>query len=124
MTKKKEVEVKEATEVTIKADNVTIETERNGDPAGAKAILPEDVLDNAPKTEEVVTGKHVITGEEVKKTVPVKAVEDYKTKDRKEFEVAQNITGSLNGRVFDMKKGDKVHLNEDESTLFASYLVK
>lgn len=76
------------------------------------------------EVKEIVTGKHAITGEDVKKTVEVAHVEDYKTEDRKEFEVAQNITGSLNGRVFDMKKGEKVHLNEDESTLFGAYLVK
>ncbi len=72
----------------------------------------------------VVTGKHIHTGEDVTKEVQVAKVENYATKDRKEFEVAAAITGSLNGRKFDLAKGDMVHMNEDEAALFDAYLVK
>lgn len=123
MAKKKE-QATEVAELTIQADNVTIETERNGDPAGAKAMLPEDVAAFAePEMEEVKTGKHIITGEPVTRKVPAKkAPVDYATDDRREFEVAKAITGSLNGRTFDLKPGDKVHMNGDEMRIFKPYL--
>lgn len=126
----KKIEVKNpATEdkteqVTIQAEEVIVNApmERNAPDTGAKAMLPEDIQAVVNENKKVVAGRHVITGETTYKDAPVvKAPRDW-SEGRKLFPVHKAITGSLNGRKFDMKVGDEVYLNADELKLFRMYV--
>lgn len=123
MAKKKVVEQVE--EVVIQADNVTLNTERNGDPAGAKADmdLPADVKavveENAPM---VQTGKDIRDGKPVMKPAPIKPKAEDFSEGRKLFPVHTSVEGSFNTRKISLKQGEKVYLNEDELAIFRNYV--
>ena len=109
----------------------------SAEPRTAKAAMaPTDLLPlpvvsvppataTAPMTETVVTGKHILTGEPFTAERPIKKpAPTYNTGDRAPYTVHTAITGSLNGRKFDLKVGETVNLNADESKLLKPYVTK
>lgn len=76
--------------------------------------------------EMVRTGVDIRTGAPVMKAIPVRkaASVQWNTGDRAGYIAHTAGTGSLNGRRFDFKAGDKINLNADEAKLFKDYVTK
>jgi hypothetical protein len=74
-------------------------------------------------TQDVITGKHILTGENIVKERPVpKPPKNWSTPDRKQYQVHTSITGSVNNRALKLVKGEWVYLNEDELQIFRMYV--
>lgn len=88
--------------------------------------LNEDVM-VAPVKEaenEVRTGVDIRSGMPVMKPAKAKVKKTFEGEDRVEYVASKAGEGSLNGREFKFKAGEKLNMNVDEAKLFAAYITK
>lgn len=76
----------------------------------------------AKELKSVVTGRDIRDGSAVVKQIEVEIEKDY-SEGRKLMRVHAAITGSVQGRKFDLKPGQEVYMNDDEVAVFKAYVV-
>lgn len=75
----------------------------------------------AKELKKVVTGRDIRDGSDVIKEIEVEIQKDH-SEGRMLKKAHSSITGSVQGRKFDLKPGDEVYMNEDEALVFKAYV--